>query len=126
MKKKVSMETLARLVEAVMLEEKKKKASKKKDDAPSKSDDGSNGTVKDAQPKGFKQCPQHDMSKPLGDFNIYALQGASNMGPWTATPLTGDAPKKKSDVKEGRSAWDKFTLIEVDEKSAWSTMIDKK
>lgn len=70
---KLTIEQLRHLVMEEINEAKKK--SKKK--APEKKDVATTGT-------GYKKDDLLDMSKPLGDKNLYKRQGASNFGPYTA------------------------------------------
>lgn len=90
------------MVDGIVSEAKRKKKGKAGGKKPRVS------VPKDVQPRGYQVDSSHDFSPPLGSSNLYKMQGASNMGPWT-----GETPgcEEYDDLDEavGRvSAWNIF------------------
>lgn len=86
----------------VLSEAKKKKDKKKEKEALP------NG--RKVQPTDWSYSPELDMSAPLGDENLYKIQGAANFGPYTGVDkhCKDDGVKLSVKIKESltkESAW---------------------
>lgn len=100
------------------IKHKEKGGKKKKKDDAKKADDGN----------AYSHDENLDFSVPLGDYNLYKKQGASNWGPYTAE----GSPEVPDDLKESvreiasslvESAWLPFLKpIQPTGRSVWNKL----
>lgn len=110
--KKLDITHVREIVGQVVAEAKRKPKSKK----------AKKVEAKPVHPSGYQSDPAHDLSVPLGDLNVYKMQGASNIGPYTGTMSSDERYVPSVDHKVAiseNSIWDRLLPEDVKSQSHW-------